>query len=84
MFISVPLNNISCPFSVTNIPCQSEIETPLLCINERPAPIIFPSGKELKPVISPAHLLSLSTNPLTVSFETISLSFGTSISSNNF
>ncbi|MER5174343.1 MAG: hypothetical protein ABJB76_09540 [Candidatus Nitrosocosmicus sp.] len=69
--------------SVANIPCQSEIEMSLPCINERPASIIVPFGKLLKPAISPIHLPSLSTIPFTASFQTISLSFGISISSNN-
>ncbi len=65
------------------MPCQFEIEIPLLCIKEIPLPDAFPFGNGFMPLISAVQLLSLSTILVIASSEIILLSVGISTSSNN-
>ena len=83
LFISLPLNVICCPSYVVNVPCQFEIEIPLLCIKEVPLPDPFPLGNGLMPLTSAVQLLSLSIVLVGVSSEMILLSVGISTSSNS-
>src|SRR4029078_12838422 len=82
LFTSLPLNEICSPLYVANMPCQLEIEIPLLCIKEIPLPEAFPFGNGLMPLILPVHLLSLSTVLVTSCSEMMLLSVGLSTSSN--
>jgi len=83
LFISLPLNVICSPSYVVNVPCQFEIEIPLLCIKEVPPPDPFPLGNGLMPLTSAVQLLSLSIVLVGVSSEMILLSVGISASSNS-
>ena len=65
------------------MPCQFEIEIPLLCIKEMPLPDAFPFGNGSMPLISAVQLLSLSTVFVIASSERILLFVGISTSSNN-
>ena len=78
MLTSLPLNVVTSRLCVVNIPCQLEIEIPLLCIRENPLPEAFPLGNASIPSILAVQVLSLSTILLIGSSETILLSNGIS------
>ena len=83
LLTSLPLNFITSRPFVVNIPCQLEIEIPLLCIREAPLPDAFPLGNGSIPSISAVQVLCLSAILLFESSETILLSNGESTSLNN-
>jgi hypothetical protein len=85
LFTSRPLN-VSCSLSsALNTPSQWDmVMPPVLWIYDRPEPLALPEGKELYPLISPVQVLSLYTNPLSLSSKIILLHVGLSASSNNF
>ena len=71
LLTSLPLNVITSLLCVVNLPCQLEIEIPLLCIMEDPLPDAFPLGNGSIPFISAVQELSLSAILLIGSSETI-------------
>jgi len=74
------VNLICSPVEAVNMPCQFEIEIPLLCINEVPLPDAIPFGKGFMPLISAVQLLSLCNVLVIASSEIILLSVGISTS----
>ena len=59
LLTSLPLNVITSRLCVVNLPCQLEIEIPLLCIREDPLPEAFPLGNGYIPSISAVQVLFL-------------------------